>query len=134
MARVKVRTGPHRPTDLTPWLAPFTAVWGVYVGDGCVIGAEPLEWLKIHAHAHDDPEDEWFGWICIADPYNVITAKGQPTVILKHEVAHILCKDGGHGQMWRLILTILGAKSEAKKYERKQHGKLCKSQGITGGT
>ena len=134
MARVKIKTGPHRPSSLSPWCAPFADRWGIYVGDGCVTGAEPLEWKTVLAHAHNDVEDEWFGWVCVADPYDVITTKGQPTVTLKHEIAHILCKNGGHTALWRTVPTSLGAPSEAKKYERKQNGKSCQSQGITSGT
>lgn len=123
MSRRKVRTGPHRPIELSPALAAYPSVWGVYVGDGCVTGQEPLEWLKIHAHAHDDPSDEWFGWVCIADPYNVITPKGNPSAILLHEIAHVLCRGEGHNKKWRAVVTSIGAPKEAKKYERPENGK-----------
>ena len=123
MPSFKVRTGPHKPYNLSPDLAAFPDVWGVFVGDGCVTGAEPLEWLKIHAHAHDDIKDEWFGWICIADARNVITAKGHPTAILLHEIAHIICRGAGHNKKWQTVVTALGAPKEAQKYERKPNGK-----------
>ena len=126
MARVKVKLGPHRPTSLSHALAPYSDIWGVYVGDGCVTGTEPLEWLKIHAHAHNDTEDEWFGWICIADPYNVITAKGNPTAILLHEVAHVLCRDPGHSQKWCAVVSAIGAPGQAQKYGRQSNGKPSK--------
>jgi hypothetical protein len=96
MARYKVRTGPHRPTELSPTLASFPDLWGIYVGDGCVTGGSPLEWREVDAHAHNSTEDEWFGWVCIADPYSVITANRNPTALLKHEIAHLLCKNDGH--------------------------------------
>ena len=121
MARVRVKNGPHRPLALSPALSMYPDLWGIYVGDGCVTGETPLLWREIDAHAHNTIEDEWFGWVCVADPYNVITASGQPTVLLKHEIAHILCKNSGHDKKWRLVLTNMGAESEAKKYEKKKN-------------
>lgn len=113
MAR-RLEAGPHRPEALG---LTVRGLWGVYVGDGCVTGQEPLEWLRVDAHAHvmDDP---WAGWICIADCSAVLTAKGNPTHLLKHELAHIICNTQRHDRRWRDEVTRLGAGREAKKYER----------------
>jgi len=118
----KVRTGPHRPTELSSAFAPYSGVWGVYVGDGCVSGGSPLEWRAVEAHAHNRKSDEWFGWICVADQWAVVTENGNLTVTMKHEIAHILCPDSLHGARWRAAVTALGAPQEAKKYERRSRG------------
>ena len=108
----KLRSGPHRPTDLG---LTHPDLWGVYVGDGCVTGQAPLEWLTVAAHAHVG-SDEWAGWICIAD--NVLTPKGNPTHLLLHEIAHVIRGNTSHDAKWRRILTDLGAKREASRYEK----------------
>jgi len=132
VARRKVRTGPHRPEDLSNNLSVHSNLWGIYVGDGCVTGLAPLDWIGIHAHAHNRSDDEWFGWICIADPANVITSAGNPTAVLKHEIAHLYCPDENHSKNWKMVVTLLGAPKEAEIYERHQNGKV--SSGTAGRT
>ena len=122
MAKYKVRTGPHRPTDLSSAFAAFPDVWGIYVGDGCVTGESPLEWREVDAHAHNNSNDEWFGWICVADPLAVITEKGNLTALIKHEIAHILCRNTLHSKAWKITVINLGAPREAQKYERRTNG------------
>ena len=113
---MKVEPGPHRPSALG---ITEPKLWGVYVGEGCVTGEDPLEWLSVEAHAHvgDDP---WRGWICVADRRRVITQRGNPTHLLLHEVAHIICNTTKHDRRWRDEVTRLGARREAKRYERKK--------------
>jgi hypothetical protein len=115
MAARRLAAGPHRPASLG--LGSHQRLWGVYVGDGCVTGADPLEWLAIKAHAHvaDDP---WAGWICIADRDQVLTGTGRPTHLLIHELAHISTNTTKHDRRWRDEATRMGARREAAKYER----------------
>ena len=104
--------------DLSNELSVHHNLWGIFVGDGCVTGQSPLEWVGIYAHSHNNLNDEWFGWICIADPSNVITATGNPTAILKHEIAHLYCPNEHHSKKWKATVTLLGAPEQAKKYGR----------------
>ena len=112
----KVPQGPHRPDTLynIKEFPELNEIWGIYVGDGCVTGQDPLEWLEVDAHAH--VLDEWNGWICIANPAKVVTPNGNPTQLVLHELAHILCKKPGHGKKWYDTICRLGAKHEGKKY------------------
>ena len=115
---IKLRPGPHKASDLFDMkkYPDFAIVWGIFVGDGCVIGSDPLDWRKIEAHAHSFPEDEWQGWICVADPRAVITSTGRPTHTLIHEVAHLVLQNSSHGKKWADTVVRLGATTEAKKF------------------
>ena len=128
MSDYKLRLGPHKinnlfDLDVYPELG---CVWGIYLGDGCVSGANPLEWQRIDAHAHSHEDDEWRGWICIASPRDVRTPKGKPTQLLWHEVAHILARNGAHGTKWRDILIGLGCKAEAERFYKPRKPRVKK--------
>lgn len=114
MQMPKLEPGPYRPQALG---VEHPSVWGIYVNDGCVSAEDPLEWRDVEAHAHVLAEDQWKGWICIAGP--VLTAKGKPSHLLLHEVAHLIRGTLGHDAKWRRIVSDLGASREAKKYERR---------------
>ena len=113
MKRVAINT-PYKPADLN---LDFDCLWGVYVG-GCVdrTGETWRLWHEIHGHAHNDKLDPWFGWVCILEPKRVLTAKGRPTKILLHEIAHLLVPNQGHTKRWKRVVAELGAASEAVKY------------------
>jgi hypothetical protein len=49
----------------------------------------------------------------------VVTAKGNPTLILWHELAHLVCGTTGHGAKWKKVMRDFGAGKEADKYNRK---------------
>jgi len=112
-----LRVGANRPTALG---LDYPEVWGIYVGMGCVSAESPLEWRGILAHAHNDPEDEWYGWLCFDKPGRVLTKTGRPTQVLLHEIAHLRCPGEHHTKRWRQTLTLMGGGREAGKYERKQ--------------
>ena len=115
MKRFKVKNGPHRISKLVKnYNEDYDCVWGVYVGEGCVTGEDPLEWRNEDAHAHI--RGPWSGWICIADPYDVVTVNKNPTHLLLHEIAHLLCKSASHGKVWKETVSALGATKEATRY------------------
>jgi len=120
MAKRKLRKGPHKAQDLFDMVEypELSKVWGIYVGEGCVTGNDPLDWKIIEAHAHALQDDEWKGWICIADPGAVITATGRPSHTLIHEVAHLILQNASHNKKWHDTVVGLGATVEAKKYYR----------------
>ena len=114
----RIRPGAHRPTVFG--LQDYPVVWGVYLGNACVSAENPLEWIEVWAHAHNDPEDEWFGWICIRDAKLAFTKRGNPSLVMKHEVAHLLVPKQGHTRKWRETLTSIGGAVEARKYEKRE--------------
>ena len=115
---IRLKIGPHKPSHLYHLyeIPELYKVWGIYAGDGCVTGQDPLEWLDIHAHSHIDNDDMWKGWICIADTSKIVTPNENPTHLVLHELAHIICESSGHGKAWYDTVCRLGAKSEGKKY------------------
>lgn len=120
MSSRKLKTGPHRVADLFD-MRKYTSlniVWGIYVGEGCITGEYPLDWKKIEAHAHALKDDNWQGWICIANPRSVITSTGRPSHTLIHEVAHLELASSSHGKKWYDVVVGMGATVEAKKYYR----------------
>ena len=118
----KVRSGPHRTSDLFDTYArpELNIIWGIYVGEGCVAGYDPLSWREIEAHAHSLVDDEWYGWICVANPRAVVTPKGKPTHTVLHELAHLILKNRSHNKKWADTVIQLGARAEANKYYKKK--------------
>jgi len=118
-----LKLGANRPTNLGLIGHDYPEVWGIYVGMGCVSAESPLEWRGIWAHAHNDVEDEWYGWLCFDKPSRVLTKTGRPTQVLLHEIAHLRVPGQHHTKKWRQTLTLMGGRREAEKYERKPHEK-----------
>lgn len=92
-------------------------VKGVFVG-GCVergIGSS----FRRQAHAHTDKADRYRGWICVRSANRVLTDSGNPTTLMMHEYAHILCGHGhGHDALWRETISRLGHPAEAKRVQK----------------
>ena len=90
----------------------------VFVG-GCVERGVGLS-FRAKAHAHNSTSDKFFGWICIRGWRRVgvcVANKGTPAVsiaaannLLKHEYAHILTPNVGHGMKWVDMFRSLGGK------------------------
>lgn len=118
-----LKVGANNPKQLGNMHLDYPQVWGIYVGMGCVSAESPLEWRGIWAHAHNDPEDEWYGWLCFDKPSRVFTKSGRPTQVLLHEIAHLRCPGQHHTKKWRQTLTMMGGAKEAAKYERKPNEK-----------
>jgi len=102
-------------------LEEWPIVWGVYLGQGCITGNDPLDWKELRAHAHNDKDEEWFGWICLADIKDAFTKLGNPSMVIKHEIAHLLAPNQGHTKKWKEILTAMGGASEVRKYDSKKN-------------
>lgn len=68
-------------------------VAGVFIG-GCQrrgVGS------SFHAAAHTHTKTEPVGWICIRSPKRVLSPSGEPSRLLRHEVAHVLAPKASHG-------------------------------------
>ncbi len=90
-------------------------MWGVMVG-ACVDERTAWGiWEGTRSHAHNRTRSEWFGWICVLDPSDVLTPTGQPTSTLLHEIAHLMVPDHLHSKSWKRAVTRLGAGAEIKR-------------------
>jgi len=70
----------------------------------------------VNAHAHNWTDDDFFGWICVADERYLFTPSGASTRVMWHEYAHLLVPDANHGRRWRAVIRQLGWPSEARRY------------------
>jgi hypothetical protein len=68
-------------------------VQGIYTG-GCI---ERGEGSSFRAMAHTHTTDAWAGWICVRSERRLLTPSGEPSRILRHEVAHVLAPKASHG-------------------------------------
>lgn len=103
--------------------APWSEVSGVFVG-GCVARGEGSS-FRGRAHAHNNPKDAHFGWVCIRARWRVgviadasdhdwdgdVVKAGETLV---HEYAHILVPNQGHTPRFsRVLLTLPGHRINA---------------------
>ena len=91
---------------------PDGVIRGIYVG-GCVHERNSWSiWDGARSHAHNSRSNEWFGWICIVSPKDVLTPSGKMTAILSHEICHLLVPEKLHTREWKKRLTEMGFASE----------------------
>lgn len=86
---------------------------GLFIG-GCVqrgVGSS----FRRQAHAHNHPDDETYGWVCVRSPKRVLTPSGKPSALMYHEYAHILTPKQGHTIKWAKTLANLGHPAEARR-------------------
>ena len=84
----------------------------LYVG-GC---GESGRWFRRKAHAHNDRKSPLLGTICVLSERRLYNPDGSPSNLLKHELAHILCVNHGHDQLWADVLRSLGGKIDRSYY------------------
>ena len=85
---------------------------GVYVG-GCIHERNAWGiWESTRSHAHNYRANEFYGWICILKPEDVLTASGRPTATLLHELGHLLAPDAHHSRAWKRAVISLGIGQE----------------------
>lgn len=87
----------------------YQEVKGVFV-EGCVDRGDGSR-FRHRAHAHTDPKSEHHGWICVLSRKRLYNAKGNPSELMLHELAHILT-GVGHTDKWRAKLKELGGTLE----------------------
>lgn len=87
---------------------PDGVIRGIYVGS-CIHERNSLRiWEGSGSHAHNFSKTEFYGWICILDPKDIITPAGKMTSRLAHEVAHLLNPDQHHTRNWKRTITKMG--------------------------
>ncbi|MFA6971811.1 MAG: hypothetical protein WC208_10470 [Gallionella sp.] len=105
---------------------------GTFVG-GCIERGDGSS-FRAKAHAHNEPyggikvldeqgnpkRGEHFGWICVRSPKRLRMANGKPSMLMLHEMAHILTPDHWHDDAWRAKVRELGGKIE-ERYTKEYH-------------
>lgn len=69
------------------------------------------------AHAHYDPSDKFFGWICVQSPED-LGSKHHVSRTLMHELAHLLSPMRNHDDRWRNKMRTLG-QPITKRYQKR---------------
>ena len=85
-------------------------VAGVFVG-GCVargIGSS----FRALAHTHTRLDDPHRHWICVRSPRRVLTASGEPSRLLRHEVAHTFTRSGHGSPAFIRALALVGLQTD----------------------
>jgi|ERR1035438_2599028 hypothetical protein len=91
---------------------PDGVIRAIYVG-ACIHEKDSWSvWEGASSHAHNHTQNEFYGWICILDPKDVLTPTGKMTAALAHEIAHLLCPNSLHGRKWKREITKMGYASE----------------------
>jgi len=93
--------------------APFLV--GVFVG-GCVARGDGSS-FRACAHAHVHKGDKNLGWICVRSQRRLYTRPGQPSMLMIHELAHILTGQG-HTDTWRDKVRELGGRI-TRRYKKR---------------
>ena len=112
---MKIRTDrPYYPDELG--LDDYAYILrGVYVG-GCIHERNAWGiWDGVRSHAHNHRSNEWYGWICILNPADVLKPNGEMTATLAHELAHLLVPGVLHSASWKRAVTRLGYGSEISR-------------------
>jgi len=95
---------------------------GTFVG-GCIDRGDGSS-FRAKAHAHccpDDPLEQNQGWICVRSVKRLRMATGRPSMLMLHELAHILAREAWHNDKWRSKVRELGGRIE-EQYLKKTRG------------
>ena len=112
---MKVTTNrPYRPSQLG--LDDLDGdFWGLFVG-GCIDERSSWTvWEGARSHAHNHKKNDFFGWICILNPKDVLTSGGKMTNTLAHEIAHLMVPNQNHTRAWKRAVGELGFASEVTR-------------------
>src|SRR3989338_9908893 len=94
---------------------------GTFVS-GCVERGDGSSFRR-RAHAHNHSGDPHQGWICIRSPKRVFMKDSRPSMLMIHELAHILTPGHWHDDYWRSKVKELGGRIrrwETKEYHRQR--------------
>lgn len=109
---------------LFPHFEKYPVFKGLFVG-GCVERGDGSS-FRAMAHAHMTPSDKWYGWICVRSHRRVFMADGRPSLLMLHELAHLLVNPPDvkrvhwHDDAWRKTLREIGGRVE-RHYTKAYH-------------
>lgn len=89
---------------------------GIFVG-GCVERGNGSS-FRAKAHAHCLDIDVYYGWICVRSAKRLRMNNGNPSILMLHELAHLLTKELYHNDKWRRKNKELGGWIE-KRYRKR---------------
>ena len=72
------------------------------------------------AHAHYDPSDRFFGWICVSEPEDLGSSRHVSDTLM-HELAHLLAPLRNHDDRWRMKMRSLGQPITKPYQKRPRH-------------
>ena len=87
---------------------------GVFVG-GCVERGDGSSFRR-KAHAHCTGAHR--GWICVRSPKRLRNAKGEPSILMWHELAHLV-SDQGHTAKFEATMRALCGRSDVVTYRKR---------------
>ncbi len=99
-----------------PYFTHYPEFEGLFVG-GCV---ERGDGSSFRAKAHAHTSGEYKGWICVRSVKRL--GNGKPSMLMLHELAHILTGHG-HDDVWRKKVREVGGRIrywETKAYHKKR--------------
>lgn len=88
---------------------------GVFAG-GCVergVGSS----FRAMAHTHTRVDDPNRGWICVRSARRLLTPAGEPSRILRHELAHAIAPGASHGSP-RFVAALEAVGIRTDSYSR----------------
>ena len=96
---------------------------GIFLG-GCIERGEGSS-FRAKAHAHNKPTynqlpDEHFGWICVRSAKRLRMTNGKPSMLMLHELAHILTPHHWHDDVWRAKVKDLGGHIDRQYQKRRR--------------
>lgn len=82
---------------------------------GCVSRGEGSN-IRRSAHTHFQPDDEWKGFICVKGYRRLRQKNGKPTLLIWHELAHVLCGPRHwHDKIWQDTMRTLCGRVDSKR-------------------
>ncbi len=89
---------------------------GLFVG-GCVERGDGSRFRR-KAHAHTSKRDALRGWICVLSPKRVRKPSGTPSLLMWHELAHLVSGQGHTAKFERVMRELCG-RSDVSAYRKR---------------
>lgn len=103
------------PQVAFPEFTAYEQFRGLFVG-GCVERGDGSS-FRHKAHAHTSKGDPWSGWICVRSPKRLRNAKGAPSLLMWHELTHLVSGQG-HTAKFEHVMRELCGRSDIGRYRK----------------